>query len=192
MFPFNLIRPKNMPANQHGFSVIELIVSASIIAFISALVVVNFRGTNQKQAMANEADRLSSIIRQAHIDTLIGNTINGTRPPGGYGIHLQECQPENCSYIFYANDTNEYYYNSDFIVEEYTLIDDNVYVDDVEYSQAVDFVFVPPKGDIYFYDNSQNAISSETVTITLKYANTDYTHTIRLNRLSGQIEVEQL
>src|SRR3989338_2874825 len=57
--------------NKPGFTITELVVAAGIIAMISVMVVVNFRGANQKAALDNEAERLSTILRQANINSLI-------------------------------------------------------------------------------------------------------------------------
>ena len=87
-----------IPKNKYGFTIIELIVSASIIAIISTMVVANFHGSSQRFALDNEAERLSSVIRQAHINSLIGLTVNGIRPSGGFGVHISECglQQDSC------------------------------------------------------------------------------------------------
>lgn len=76
---------------QKGFTIIELMVSAGIIAVISVLVVANFRGSTQKSSLDNEAERLAGIIRTAHINSLAGLTVGGVRPAGGFGVYLNEC-----------------------------------------------------------------------------------------------------
>ena len=98
-------RPKD---DNRGFSIIELTVSAGIIVVISALVVANFKGAGQRSALNNETERLTSIIRQAHINSLIGLTVDGVRPEGGYGVHFSECGLQQDACLDYYTPCIEY------------------------------------------------------------------------------------
>ncbi len=112
-----------------GFTIAELVVAAGIIAMISALVLTNFRGSSQKAALDNEAERLSSILRQANINSLIGLTVNGARPKGGYGVHVAACQADCAYQIFPDNDGSHLYSETiDLPIQRFGMLDDNVYV----------------------------------------------------------------
>lgn len=170
-----------------GFTIIELMVSASIIAIISLLVIANFRGSNQRAGLDNEAERLSSVIRQAHIDSLIGLTVGGSRPLGGFGIHISKCS-SNCEYYIFADKNNDHVYTpaaDGNYIARFGMLEDAVYVDSVLPADNIYISFVPPQGKIYI--NRLDTYPS--ATITLGYVNTGYVKAVVLNSISGQIEV---
>lgn len=174
--------------NQQAFSVIELIVSASIIAIMSVLVMANFRGSNQKTTLGNEAERLAAVIRETHINSLIGLTVNGARPAGGFGLHLQKCT-SGCSYILFADQDQDHLYDggvNDSLVQQIGLLGANVYIDNIVPDNTLDITFVPPYGTIYF--NGSDSVDQ--ATITLGYGQTDYKKNITLSRLTGRVEIE--
>ena len=174
--------------NNFGFTVIELIVSAGIIALVSVLVIVNLRGTNQKSSLDNEADRISSIIRTAHINSIIGLTVNGTRPLGGFGIHLIECET-NCTYFLFADDNGNYEYDGDppdVLIQAFNMLDDNVYIDNLSSGNNLDITFTPPEGEIYI-DASHD---DDEAVIILRFTDTSYTRQITINRFTGRIDIQ--
>ncbi len=176
-----------------GFTVIELIVSASIIAIISIMVVANLRGSTQRNSLGNEAERLSSVIRQAHIYSLIGTTVGGIRPVGGFGVHLEECTTD-CSYILFADFDEDYIYSAanDTLVQQLGMLDNNVQFFQLKPdppappSNILDIAFVPPYGDIYINGD----ILDGSATTTLSFANSSYFKQVILNRLSGRIDIQ--
>ena len=180
---------------QHrGFTVIELIVSASIIAVISVLVITNYRGSTQKAALDSEAERLSSVIRQAHINSLIGLTVSGARPDGGFGIHLEECSVD-CNYIIFADlNADAIFDAADIIVQTVGMLDDNVYVATLTPAGALDIVFVPPKGEIeitnYSIGGTDYIDVNTNISVILGFENTGYTKQISFDYLSGQINID--
>ncbi|NMC51610.1 hypothetical protein GYA54_02695 [Candidatus Kuenenbacteria bacterium] len=184
--------------NTKGFTIAELVVAAGIIAMISVLVIANFRGSSQKAALDNEAERLSTILRQANINSLIGlTTSSGSRPPGGYGLHLSTCQA-NCSYLLFADGLGaDHIYNSndtnDILVQTFGMLDDDVYINQVAITptggtppSSLDIAFVPPQGLVYI--NGSNTATGAQITIGFK--NTNYTKTITLDVKSGRINIQ--
>jgi type II secretory pathway pseudopilin PulG len=189
-------------AHSGGFTMIDLIVSASIVAILSAMVIANYRGADQKIILDNEAERLSSIIRQANIDALIGQTVNGVRPPGGFGIHIEKCTQSGalqaCSYSLFADQDQNYHLSAaDDVIQEIKTFDANVEFTAIDSSsegevQSLDIIFVPPQGKMYFYDNDaavDDLLTDETIEITLHFYKTDYQKKIVLNRISNQIDI---
>lgn len=171
--------------NNSGFSVIELMVSAGIIAIISAMVVVNLRGSTQKSSLDNEAERLASVIRQAHINALIGLTVSGSRPLGGFGLRLSQCSSD-CSYTLFADDGDYVYGAGDTLIEDLGLLDDNIYISLLAPDDPLDIVFVPPAGDIYLNGD----VVADSAAITLGFESTAYTKRVILNRLSGRLDIQ--
>jgi Tfp pilus assembly protein FimT len=173
---------------QSGFTIIELIISAGIIAAISVLVIANFRGSDQKMTLNNEAERLASIIRTAHIDSLVGLSIAGIRPSGGFGVYLEQCSSA-CSYILFADMNGNHVYDgepTDSLIQSLNMLDDNVYIQSLSPNDFLDIDFVPPLGEVYF-DNRQTA---DEAIVTLRFANSDYIQSVSVNRLTGRIDVE--
>ena len=177
---------KKTKKNNFGFTIIELMVSASIIAIISALAVVNLRGSEQKSTLDNETERLSSVMRQAHINSLIGLTVGGVRPLGGFGLHIGQCA-SNCSYLLFADDGNFIYdAGIDTIVDQINMLDENVSITLTQPTDPFDIVFSPPRGNIYI--NGNTLVNSATTT--LGFVNTSYSKQIIINRFSGRIDIQ--
>ena len=158
-------------------------ISASIIVSISILAIVNFRGSTQKSTLDNEAERLSSIIRQANINTLTGLTVGGSRPIGGFGVRITQCSA-NCSYILFADDGNHQYDNGEE-VQRPGMLDDNVFVSSTFPANPLDIVFVPPRGDIYI-----NGVQTSDASATLAFGNTDYSKQIIIYQETGRINIQ--
>ncbi|PIU10818.1 hypothetical protein COT27_01125 [Candidatus Kuenenbacteria bacterium CG08_land_8_20_14_0_20_37_23] len=173
--------------NQRGFTVIELIICSVIIATLTIFAAANFRGYTQKTTITKEAERLSSIFRQAHINTLTGHLVNGTRP-AGFGVKLEECATD-CSYILFADEDGDYLYESETDIPLQTLgmFEDNVYVDSLAPDEnGLNIVFTFPKGEIYINGRQ----TEEEASVILKFQNYDYTRTLTVNQNSGRIDIE--
>ena len=177
---------------------IDLIVSASIVAILSAMVIANYKGSNQKVILVSEAERLSSIIRQANINALIGQTVNGVRPPGGFGVHIEKCahsSPAVCSYTLFADQDQDYKLSSnDDILQAINTFDKNVEFSNISADSnsditQLDITFVPPQGTMYFFDEN-GVLSDEEITIILHFIKTNYQRSLIVNRISGQIDIQ--
>lgn len=177
--------------NNFAFSVIELIVSASIIAIISVMVVANFRGSNQKEILRQEAERLSSVLREAHINSLIGQTVNGIRPVGGFGVRIGTCTPTPgtpCSYSIYADMDGDNTLEQN--INTIKTYDANIMIMSVAPVPSLDIHFSPPKGDVFFTtDGTANVNTAKTATTTLSYVNSSYQIKVVIDRRSGKINV---
>jgi len=172
---------------QSGFTIVELMVSASIIVVISVLAIVNFRGYEQKSSLYNEAERMSGVIRQAHINALTGLLVDGSRPLGGFGVHIEPCSAD-CSYFIFADDGSyQYEFGTDTIVQTINMLEDSVYISGINPgSSAVDIIFIPPQGLIYI-----NGLAIEdSAQINLTFSNSSYSKDIILDRRSGKIEIQ--
>ena len=179
-----------------GFSLVELVVAAGIVVMLSLLVIANFKGSNQRAALDNEAERLGSILRQANINSLIGLTVGGVRPAGGFGLYLTKCQ-SNCSYLLFADGNSDHLYNpteGDALVQQFGMFDNNVYIDQLvlplpegqPQPQSLNIAFVPPQGLVFV--NGVDTFSE--AKITLGFTNSSYQRTITLTSKSGQIDIQ--
>ncbi|NMB48566.1 hypothetical protein GYA13_03960 [Candidatus Kuenenbacteria bacterium] len=181
-----------------GFTIIELVVCAGIIAMISTLIIANFQGSTQRGSLDNEAERLSSVLRQANINSLIGLTIaGGVRPAGGFGVHLDTCSSD-CSYFIFADGNGDHLYDpnnpGDIIIQNLGMLDDNVYIHQLvlplpegqPQPASLDIAFVPPQGLVFI-----NGVDTfEQAEVSLGFANSSYERTITLISKSGRINIQ--
>ncbi len=188
---------------QYGFTLVELIVSIAIIAVLTTMAINNFRGSNEKNILDNEAERVASVIRQMHINSLIGQTVNGERPRS-FGFNLQTCVYSGtptifCHYTAFAdneaNGTVDYKYDSgDDILQTITTFDKNIEFTAINVGGSsldeLNIIFIPPQGSIQFFGSGTDALTDEEVEIVLHYYNTSYYKRIIVNRISGQIEIQ--
>ncbi|HOZ36725.1 MAG TPA: hypothetical protein PLR18_02755 [bacterium] len=185
-------------ADKSGFTIAELVVCAGIIAMVSALVIANFQGSNQRASLDNEAERLGSVLRQANINSLIGLTVTGgVRPAGGFGVHLSACSSD-CSYFIFADGNGDHLYNpdnpGDIIIQNFGMLDDNVYIHQLvlplpvgqPQPESLDIAFVPPQGLVYV-----NGVDTfEQAEMSLGFANSSYERVITIISKSGRINIQ--
>ena len=184
----------NIRLDNKGFTVLELLVATGIVVMLSVLFLANFRGFENKEALETEVDKMVSVLRQAQIYALTGQTISDQRY--NYGVHLSECASGGCSYVFFADpdhggnklyDLGEEYGQGSFQVSKGVYIGDGDLISGGSAVNSLDIVFEAPLGDIYF-NGLQPDSPNETAAVTLRHANDQMTITI--NRISGQIDVQ--
>lgn len=200
-----LQKKKYQPA---GYTLVELLVSISIIAILTTLVIANFKGSNEKIILDNEAQRVASVIREMHINSLIGQTVGEVRPRG-FGFNLETCihtgAPDFCSYTSFADTSATPNYKldaNDTIMQTIRTFDKNVEFYSIStYTigagspttgiTKINIAFIPPNGSIQFFiDNNATATTDETLEIVLRYYNSSYLKRIIINRISGQIDIQ--
>ncbi len=177
-----------------GFTLIEMLVGLGIIVIMSSIVAVRFDSLRSSTALDGDTEELSSAIRQAQLWALTGQIRKGERPVGGWGIHINECVAPNCSYFIFADvspsDSPNYKYDAglDEKIVDITL-DSTVFVSSVTPSgpsSDVDVVFSIPEAVTYI--NGSQVLSESS--IVLEHTQTGSTRTIRVDRVSGRINVE--
>ncbi|MFA5154965.1 MAG: prepilin-type N-terminal cleavage/methylation domain-containing protein [Patescibacteria group bacterium] len=88
---------------QPGFTLIEMIVSISIIVIITVLFIVNYHSTDKRTDLAMAAQNLVADLHLAQNNTLglvkYNGDIGGV-PPGGWGISLDTA---STSYVMFAD-----------------------------------------------------------------------------------------
>jgi prepilin-type N-terminal cleavage/methylation domain-containing protein len=84
-----------------GFTLMELLVSMSIIVIVSGIFLANFHYGNQQGKVNMAAQKLASDIRLAQSYALGLKDFNGSPPDGGWGIMFKA--PAQPYYILYAD-----------------------------------------------------------------------------------------
>jgi type II secretory pathway pseudopilin PulG len=84
-----------------GLTFVEMIVSVSIIAFITAIFVTNYNTTNKRTDIVMSAQALVSDIHQAQNNSLGLLKYGDEVPAGGWGIHFDKAI--NNKYILFAD-----------------------------------------------------------------------------------------
>lgn len=191
-----------------GFTLVELIVSIAIIAIISTMALVNFKGHDKKTKVDLAAYKLASDIRRVQSFALSMKEFGGTTPanevPGrGWGMHFRKNDPNNIFYIVFADGNNVVTDNCkyDATGELYETINivDGVKIDDIKINEAgnpatVYVVFEPPNPLMYICKNTSSCTTAQCsgnndVEIILSSADGSYPRTVKVNKF-GLIEVQ--
>lgn len=152
-----------------GFSIVELLVVAAIIATMSVVLVLNFRlGARTATARLQVASVIISDIRKMQSQALVGRTYNGTIVCG-YGVHYNN----QSSYDLYAKQApgggscaliNDFRYQAgDIIVENRKLVSSQMEIR----SPFQDIFFFPPDPKIYINNTPLPTPAMTTITIQL-------------------------
>lgn len=163
-------KQKKSKINCSGFSLVELLVSISILALISGSFLANYRAGQNQSEINIIAQKLASDIRFAQNNSLGSVEFEGDIPAGGWGVHLDKSSGE---YIIFADidmpDGNKRYDGSS---EEFRILElpKNVVISDISTISAapdeLDIVFLPPDPITYI-----NGAGNDIVTITLSDTN---------------------
>lgn len=84
-----------------GLTLIELLVSIAIIAFITAIFVTNYTSSNKRTDLIMASQVMVADIHQAQNNTLGLVKYDGDSPAGGWGIHFNMSNPNQ--YIIFAD-----------------------------------------------------------------------------------------
>jgi GxxExxY protein len=173
-----------------GFTVLELMVVIGIFVMMLVLTVPNFKSFDKNQVLESEADKVFSILRQAQIWALTGQTIAGTRY--NYGIHFNVCvSGATCYYTFFSDNWttgNKRFDAGEAYNVGQVALSRGLYTSALSpNSNGLDVVFRAPDGQVYFNGVEGSEISAQ---ITLSSSLTGRTRSITINGKSGQINIQ--
>lgn len=171
--------------NLIGFSLIELLVSISIIALISVVFMVNYHSTNKRSELNVAKQKLASDIRLAQNYSLGSKTYDGVNTPsGGWGVHFVT---DASDYIIFADggvviaDPNgNHVYDVGEDIETKTL-PAGVTISSLSPADTFDIVFFPPNPDIYIYGRDVFDLQAAEATIDIKENINNSTATVTVN-----------
>lgn len=176
-----------------GFTLIELIVSVSIIIMVTGIFLANYSSANRRTDLTMAAQKLVADIRLAQNYALglarYGSSGSTTVPPGGWGIHFDLSVYGNNRYVVFADDNGDAVYESgeDIISSgaQVTVLPNNITIDSLTLGNSADITFLPP--DPLTTITGASATSSQ-IDIVLKDTKTQSIKTVRVNFL-GLAEV---
>ena len=176
-----------------GFTLIELIVSISVITIITAIFLANYRTATKRSDLRMTAQRVVSDIRLAQNYSL-GLTSYGpegmkTPPTGGWGVVFDLANLGNKQYVIFADDNGNKVFNAGESIESYgaviTKLPENTIIDSISIGHRVDVNYLPPDPIVTL---SGSAGTHQSVDIVLRDTQANQTKTIRVNFL-GLAEV---
>ena len=144
-----------------GFTLIEMLISLTIIAFISTIFIVNYHSANKRSQLNMFKQKLASDIRLVLNNSLGAVAYGG--PPAvsvGWGIHFQ--LNDNTHYTIFADiDNNKKYDIGGNETVETISLPEGLEFNSLSYNSIsflpimpMDIVFYPPDPIIYFNETT--------------------------------------
>jgi prepilin-type N-terminal cleavage/methylation domain-containing protein len=174
-----------------GFTLIELIVSLSILGLLISFSVINFRGFERDVTLDLRTEEIVSILRQAQLWSLTGQLRGGERPLGGYGLRIDQCSVGPCTVIFFADFSPlgsgaSRIYNAIEDDEIFTLtLPSSLIIENVTPAVNLDIVYSLPGADGYIEGAQTSSVASFDITSTAS----GKSRSILVDRVSGQIDL---
>lgn len=172
--------------NNKGFTVVEMLVSISILVIITSFSVVNFNTWKKNEDLRQSIRELADNIRSAQTKSLSGEMFDGDLP-NGYGIYFSNAS--SSSYILFADLDNDsiYDYIDGELIDTYYLAD-NVSISKLTpiYSDELTIIFKTPNAKIYINKN----ISADSAEIELTHSNTANSKIVEIRRITGRIDIQ--
>jgi len=179
-----------------GLTLIEMMVSISMIVIIAALFIANYQSVNKRTDLIMTAQNLVADLHYAQNNTLGLTKYNGVVPAGGWGVHFDTAS--SSQYIIFADldspeDLNYMVYDEDEGMVNYGArrieLPSNIYISSLRIGGATttmsNVTFLPPDPQTNIFDGSATSTLLEIELIENK---NNSAKTIQINFL-GLIEV---
>lgn len=140
-----------------GFTLIELIVSISLLVFMSTIILVDYRGTSKRSALSMEAHKFVGDIRRAQ-NMALGSRedAGGAIPLGGWGVYISDAS----TYAIFADDGDEIYDGGDSVYQTVNLSNAVTFL---ATNVGASLVFLSPDPKTYI-----DGLNSGDITITMQ------------------------
>lgn len=177
-----------------GFTLIELIVSVSIIAMVTGIFLANYSSANRRTDLTMTAQKVVTDVRLAQNYALglarYGASGSNNVPIGGWGVHIDLLNYSTNRYVVFADDNGNGIYDigEDDIARgaQVTILPINIKIDSTSVGTKADITFLPPD-PVTTITNLVNNTNKQ-VDIVLKDTKTNSYKTVRINYL-GLVEV---
>ncbi len=169
-----------------GITLIELLVSISVITIMSGALLINWHPAQDSFALRRSAAKLSADLKRVRQSSISTSEFSCSVSPGeeygGYGIYLATASPD--LYRMYENCNTNYSWDSG---EEIEILDleSGVEISSLKINggsvTTLDLLFIPPNPDTYI---NTEKIGKEAI---IELSNGSSTATVTINN-SGKIE----
>jgi len=176
---------------QKGFTLIEVIISATIIAVLTGISLANYHSAGQRTELNIFMQQMASDIRLMQSYALSSYEYEDTISSGGWGFYVNNV---NNNYVLFADNSNDEAY--DGISEHFKTVNfpDGIEVESIigdltGLENSVNITFVPPKPTTNI-GNNLTANDNNDVIIILKDNRNNITRNIEINYF-GLIDVQR-
>jgi prepilin-type N-terminal cleavage/methylation domain-containing protein len=182
---------KKLQNMNHGFTLLELLVSLFVITMLAGIFLANYRGGSQSTDLTFAAQGVTSDIHAAVNNSLGFVAYGGSLPAGGWGIHFTKGAN---SYIIFADVNKNKLYNSGeadpALGGRVIALPKNLIISELLVGGAwdVDITFLPPDPKITMY-HCGGAATSSSVIIRLKDTVSGKTKDVNMNLL-GMVGIQ--
>ncbi len=168
--------------NQKAFTLIEILASISIVIFLTAFVLLNYRVGQDQHALSRAAHKLVQDLRTTQEMAMSMSAEYCGGSPKGYGVHFKQSWPDY--YILFAECDGNKQYNSgiDNIVEQIYL-EKGIIISGLSPASDLDICFTPPNPTTWITSGQQ-----ATIILSIKDSPLE-TKTVKVNSI-GLIETE--
>lgn len=180
-----------------GFTLVELLVSISIIGLISGLFFANYRSTARQNVLTGAVQQLSGTLRLVQSYASGARKNNGFVPRGGWGVYFSALS--NSYNIFTDDNADNKYTTSPAELYQKVDLPANILISGIEVTKwnampvvgtsTVSVVFLPPDPKTYITTNLSTDNTENILKITLKDNINKTTKTVLIN-FFGLIDVQ--
>jgi prepilin-type N-terminal cleavage/methylation domain-containing protein len=200
--------PRSLGAG--GFTLVELLISISIVGVITGMMMANFRGGQHNTEVRLASDILVDQIRSVQTSSLSGrlvavcsggsNNLSVCEPkspavtctggvcqkrvPTGYGIRFTGT-PDKSYILFYDTDGDWRYDGGEELTTTAYVATNNVRMSASSLGTPLDIVYAPPYGQVYV-NGVTGAVPTVTLTLTHQFGSA--TRHVNIHTLSGKID----
>lgn len=173
-----------------GFTVIEMLISAGIVVFLTVIFLANYHSISFRTELNIDAQKVISNLNLTRSFSLSSKKYNEILSNGGWGVYFSS--QDSSKYLIFADIDNDHAYdNGEAEVAKggkVINLSNKVYIDNINMCENVPcvgtttatIIFIPPDPTVYI--NSASSTSS-CVDIRLKEKGIPTTKTIRINSL---------
>ncbi|MCF7795408.1 prepilin-type N-terminal cleavage/methylation domain-containing protein [Patescibacteria group bacterium] len=173
-----------------GFSLMELLVSISIIVLITGLFFASYRTANKQAELTRSVSDLSSSYRKALNQTLGLSEFDGAVPEGGWGVHINISVDDTKYYVFADRNNNGQFDDGEASKDsggETINTPRNINIDNIKVNGSTDInhldvIYIPPHPRVIFHSND-TAIGINEAEITMFSSETGNTKAVEVNFL---------
>lgn len=189
---FTVTHPQPHTLHNSGFSVVELMVTISIIVIVTGLSLTRYSDFNNTILLKSQAYEMAFDIRQAQMSGISVRTSEGVAARSGYGIHVSTDNPSSY-YFFLDNDPNNSWFETSELIDTF-VIDPRFVITDICIAgscgqSAASIIFRRPNFDAIITNSASGSGQSSATIVVAPEADASVTREIKVYR-SGQITVE--